>query len=182
VSATGVDVGPIAIVDVDYAADGSSARAACVLLRRFADERAIEEHVVDVGAVAPYHPGRFFERELPCLLEVLARARERPAVVVIDGYVTLDAAGAPGLGAHLHERLGGAVAVVGVAKRAFRGAPMAAPVLRGGSARPLYVTARGLDVADAARLVGAMHGAHRIPTLLRRVDRLARGLVRPGER
>jgi len=169
-------VEPIAVVDVDYAPDGASARAACVVARHWTDARAVEERVADVGAVAPYRPGRFFERELPCILQVLALAHERPAVVVIDGYVTLDAEGAPGLGAHLHARLNGAVAVVGVAKRRFGGAAMAAPVLRGGSARPLYVTATGVDLALAARLVGEMHGAHRIPTLLARADRLARGL------
>jgi deoxyribonuclease V len=63
--------------------------------------------------------------------------------------------------------------VVGVAKRPFRGAP-ALEVLRGASARPLYVTAIGIDAAHAADGVRRMHGAHRIPTLLTRVDRLCR--------
>ncbi|WP_437898538.1 hypothetical protein [Sorangium sp. So ce124] len=49
-------------------------------------------------SVRPYRPGAFFERELPCLLEVLGRVRARPAALVIDGYVELDQAGAPGLG------------------------------------------------------------------------------------
>jgi deoxyribonuclease V len=40
---------------------------------------------------------------------------------------------------------------------------------------PLFVTAIGMDVADAAALVRGMHGAHRIPTLLGWVDRLAAG-------
>ena len=41
--------------------------------------------------------------------------------------------------------------------------------------RPLFVTARGMPAADAARLVESMHGGHRIPTLIARVDHLARG-------
>jgi deoxyribonuclease V len=170
---------PIAAVDVDYAGDGASARAACVVARGWTDSRAVEERVAAIGAVAPYRPGHFFERELPCILQVLTLVREQPAVVIIDGYVTLDAGGSPGLGAHLYERLSREVAVVGVAKRPFRGASMATEVFRGASARALFVTALGIDVADAAQRVAAMHGAHRIPTLIGRADRLARGLDRP---
>ena len=39
----------------------------------------------------------------------------------------------------------------------------------------LFVTAAGIDVAAAARGLKSMHGAHRLPTLLARVDALARG-------
>ena len=63
--------------------------------------------------------------------------------------------------------------MIGVAKTAFAGAP-AVPVVRGDSARPLYVTAAGLDPQLAARHLAAMHGPHRLPTLLKRVDTLAR--------
>jgi deoxyribonuclease V len=45
---------------------------------------------------------------------------------------------------------------------------------RGASARPLYVTAAGMPRADAADLVRAMAGRHRMPDALRRVDTLAR--------
>ncbi|XYI00288.1 endonuclease V [Sorangium sp. So ce1128] len=167
----------IAVLDVHY--EGEGARAACLIAERWTDAAASEEQIATLPSVRPYRPGAFFERELPCLLEVLGRVRARPAALVIDGYVELDEAGAPGLGAHLHERLGGAFAVVGVAKTAFRGSRFAAHVCRGSSQRPLFVTARGLDLGDAARLVQAMHGAHRIPTLVARADALARGRARP---
>jgi deoxyribonuclease V len=36
------------------------------------------------------------------------------------------------------------------------------------------VTAVGIDLAEAARRLGEMHGPYRIPTLLKRVDRLCR--------
>lgn len=55
----------------------------------------------------------------------------------------------------------------------------AARVLRGCSARPLYVTAAGMEVAEAARVVAAMAGDHRMPEALTLVDRLARGLREP---
>jgi deoxyribonuclease V len=66
--------------------------------------------------------------------------------------------------------------VIGVAKTAYAGSTFATPVLRGTSAKPLYVTARGIARDEAARLVRSLHGEHRIPTLLERVDHLARGL------
>ena len=61
------------------------------------------------------------------------------------------------------------------AKNPYRGSGFATPVLRGGSKSPLFVTAAGMDVAEAARHVEGMHGKHRIPTLLGWVDRLAAG-------
>ena len=48
------------------------------------------------------------------------------------------------------------------------------PVLRGKSTRPLFVTSAGIDVQKSAELVAQMHGAHRLPTLLKAVDQLVR--------
>jgi deoxyribonuclease V len=165
----------IAFVDVHYHA--TDATAACVIAHRWTDAAPTEVAVVSVADIAPYAPGRFYERELPCLLAVLERLRTAVEVIVVDGYVILDEHGTAGLGGHLHARLGGEKAVVGVAKTAFRGSGFATAVLRGTSLRPLYVTAMGMEVEHAARLVASMHGDHRIPTLLGLVDRLARGTV-----
>ncbi|HSO39705.1 MAG TPA: endonuclease V, partial [Labilithrix sp.] len=111
--------GPVAFLDVQYAGEGGV--AAAVVASQWDAAVAEEEHVVTVPSVLPYRPGAFYERELPCLALVLARVRAALRVVVVDGYVELDEHGAPGLGAHLHDQLGGAVAVVGIAKTAFRG-------------------------------------------------------------
>ena len=51
---------------------------------------------------------------------------------------------------------------------------------RGNSKSPLFVTARGVSASDAALHVKQMHGPHRIPTLLARVDGLARGRFKAG--
>ena len=68
------------------------------------------------------------------------------------------------------------IPVIGVAKTGFQGADVVAEaVLRGKSERPLWVTAEGIEVDRAARWIRQMHGPHRIPTLLKRVDRLCRG-------
>ena len=163
----------MACVDVDYREPG--AVAACVLFRSWTDERPASEVVVRIDAVAPYEPGRFYRRELPCLLAVLGAIDERPRVIIIDGYVWLGDEHDPGLGAHLHRVLGGQAAVIGVAKTKFHGARLAREMLRGGSRAPLYVTAAGMDAAGAADHIQRMHGPYRIPTLLRRIDQLCRG-------
>lgn len=162
-----------ACVNVQYRA--TEAVAACVVFREWTDERPERELTVRVPSPAAYEPGRFYLRELPCLLAVIEPLRASLEVVVIDGYVWLDADGRRGLGAHLHEALGRAVPVVGVAKTAFAGGGFAVAVLRGVSKRPLYITGAGVEAAAAADLIRSMHGGFRIPTLLARVDRLARG-------
>jgi deoxyribonuclease V len=157
-------------VDVDYRA--TEVVTACVGFRTWTDAApAIEVVTRSPGAAAAYQPGNFFQRELPPLLVALRRLTVPPAIIVVDGYVWLEP-GVPGLGARLHDALG--IAVVGVAKSPFAGAIDARVILRGTSLDPLYVTAIATDVDAAATGVRAMHGPHRLPTLLKRVDRLAR--------
>jgi deoxyribonuclease V len=162
-----------AAVDVGYP-DTGGATAALVLSDEPTFGKLTDSLVVHRDEVAPYRPGAFYERELPPLLAVVAMLDSPPDLLVVDGYVTLDPAGRPGLGAHAHEALG--VPVIGVAKTAFRGATHAVPVLRGGAQRPLFVTAVGLPVDEAAHMVRAMSGQHRLPEALRRVDMLSRRL------
>jgi deoxyribonuclease V len=115
-------------------------------------------------------PGQFYLRELPAIEAVLATT-DPMDLLVIDGYVTLDPHGRPGLGAHLHTDTG--VAVIGVAKTAFATATHAIAARRGTATQPLYVTAAGLNPRRTAAIVAAM-AAHRLPDALRRVDTLAR--------
>jgi deoxyribonuclease V len=165
-------------VDVHYL-DNSSARAAVVAA---GDERFSLITYTDtamVSAPAPYHSGAFYRREFPALKAIIP-ASARLALVVIDGYVDLDAAGRPGLGAYVQAEFG--VPVIGVAKTAFRTATHAAQVRRGRSSRPLYVTAAGLLIPEAARLVAQMAGQFRLPDAIKLADRLARGLEDPTRR
>jgi deoxyribonuclease V len=171
----------IGCVDVDYRDAGVT--AACVGFLAWSDELArIEVVVRSPGRPAAYQPGAFYERELPYLLEVLARMPPLE-LVIVDAYVWLGP-DHPGLGARLHDALGGATPVVGVAKTRFAGAEAGAGAIevalvrRGDSDRPLFITAAGLDPATAARYLSSMHGEFRIPTLLRRADALARGHAR----
>jgi deoxyribonuclease V len=160
-------VGRYGAVDVYYPATGATAALVTAVDATFG---AVDgEHVVHVAEVAEYRPGAFFERELPPIVAVVeGHALD---LLVVDGYVTLDPTGRPGLGQHIHHELG--IPVVGVAKTAFCGATHAFEVFRG-SRRPLLVTAAGLAPADAADLVRAMAGPHRLPDALKRVDTLSR--------
>ena len=177
-------------VDVDYR---TSRVVTAVLAFESWESEAASSEVVSCSDAAPaeYVPGSFYERELPYVLAGLAGlgrvaglaglgepadaqpGAARARAVIIDGYVWLGA-GRPGLGAHLHQALGQRTPVIGVAKRRFHGASDAVAILRGTSQVPLFVTAVGIDVAEVAAGVQRMHGAHRIPTLLKRVDRLSR--------
>lgn len=161
----------LACLDVFYV--GSKAWSACVVFDGWRATAAARKLVREFHDVAEYEPGNFFRRELPCLTGVLRELPDTPDVVVIDGYVWLDSAGRPGLGAHLYDALGRAIPVVGVAKSEFEGAP-AVKVLRGKSKTPLYVTSAGVDAELAAENIRQMSGEHRIPSLLKLADQLCR--------
>jgi deoxyribonuclease V len=158
----------------DVAYQGAEANAAAVLFDSWTDSSGRREIVTRVPAGAGYSPGEFYRRELPCLLALLELVGEPLELLIVDGYVWLGEEKRPGLGAHLYEALGRSAVVIGVAKSGFAGGAGAVPVLRGRSRRPLFVTAAGMDAGVAAHNIAAMHGEHRIPTLLKRADQLSR--------
>lgn len=160
-------------VDVDYREDGSAV-AAAVAFADWTSGTISQTLLRHIRSVAPYRPGHFFERELPCILAVLADFSARPETIIIDGYCVLGSDRRNGLGAHLYRALGSGTPIVGVAKTRFRDTPSDTEVLRGGSARPLYVTGIGIDARTAKARVASMHGEHRVPTVLAAVDRACR--------
>src|SRR5262245_105097 len=160
----------IACVDVAY--QGTRARAAGIAFRDWLEDSVVEERVLSLCDIEPYKSGQFFIRELPCLLAVL-RVLPPMQVVLIDGYVWLEE-NRPGLGAHLYQALEGRVAVIGVAKSRYLVAENVQVIVRGKSKQPLYISAVGLSIAEAAEHVRSMHGPYRMPTLLKKVDLLSR--------
>ena len=124
--------------------------------------------------MAPYEPGAFYKRELPCLLALLQDIEPALSAIVIDGYVELGPDGTPGLGWHLHRAIGGSPPVVAIAKSEYAGTPDRCRLLRGTSKRPLFVTAIGMPLDRARALVAGMHGGSRIPTVLQLADRACR--------
>lgn len=159
-------------VDVCYGERGAT--AAGVLFRRWDDPRPAEEYLAFVEDVAEYVPGSFYKRELPCILALLEKIDRTPDIIVVDGYVWLNREKKPGLGAYLFRALGKRVPVIGVAKSPYGKAESEWEVYRGRSRKPLHVTATGMDETSARELIGKMSGNHRIPTLLKHVDRLCR--------
>jgi deoxyribonuclease V len=162
----------ILAIDVDYRQ--GKAVAAGVLFRDWKDEAPIKEMTTDCDLVHDYVPGEFYRRELPCLLKLLEQVDIDLNTIVIDGHVYLGKDRTPGLGRYLYDALDKQIAVIGVAKTAFKDTPASTEVRRGTSKRPLYVSAAGIDEASAQRYIQAMHGRARIPTLLKRVDHLCR--------
>jgi deoxyribonuclease V len=162
----------IAATDVHYF--NNSAVAGAILFEYWRSGQPAIAVRQSLTKVEPYEPGHFYKSELPCLLKVLERVKNQFEMVIIDGYVWLDAENRPGLGVYLQQALGENIPIIGVAKSKFKEALYAKSVLRGRSSRPLYVTAIGIGVAVAAKHIENMHGRHRIPTLLRVVDMLCR--------
>lgn len=168
--AGGSELSGYAAVDVHYPAAGG-ANAALVVAADSRLATVVAERTAQLAEVAPYQPGVFYARELPAMRAVLTGAGHLD-LLVVDGYVQLDPHGRPGLGAHAHAEFG--IPVIGVAKSMFRTATHAIEVRRGTARKPLYVTAAGIAVDQAAELVRRMAGPHRIPDALRRVDALSR--------
>jgi deoxyribonuclease V len=162
----------IAAVDVHYSEERST--AATVIFNHWQADVPSSRLVRSFAPASGYQPGAFYLRELPPIVAIFEELLMLPDIAIIDGYVSLSA-GKPGLGAHLFNALDRRVAVIGVAKTEFVGAPSIA-LLRGSSRAPLFITAAGIDVDTAADHIASMHGENRIPTLLKLVDQLSRGI------
>lgn len=171
-SASAKMISMIGCVDVDYR--DKRAVAGGIAFRDWLDDDVVAERAVSLQGIQPYQSGQFFIRELPCLLAVL-RVLPPLEVILIDGYVWLEE-NRPGLGAHLYQSLDRRIPVIGVAKTRYFGAENVQEITRGKSKIPLYVSAAGLSVRQAAEHVYSMGGPYRIPTLLKRVDLLSKTL------
>lgn len=162
----------ILAVDVDYG--DSSAKVAGVTFSNWDDQEPEKIYLTQIVGIAKYIPGSFYKRELPCILSLLSEHSLTPDVIVIDGYVYLNGIDKPGLGKHLYNALGGDIAIIGVAKRAFKDIDNKFALYRGESKNPLYVTAVGIDIHKARKAIVQMHGKYRNPTLLKKVDQICR--------
>ncbi|MFS1523798.1 endonuclease V [Microbulbifer sp. 2304DJ12-6] len=162
----------ILAVDVDYRID--NAIVAGVTFSGWSDEapdRVIHSKITNVRS---YQSGQFYRREMPCILKLLNDYDLTPDIIVIDGYVVLGQELKPGLGMRLYETLDKKIPIIGVAKTAFKDSKSESEVFRGESKKPLYVTAVGIGDQIAKNYISSMHGKHRMPTLLKLVDRECR--------
>ncbi|NPA94948.1 MAG: endonuclease V [Thermodesulfobacteria bacterium] len=162
-----------AFLDVAY--QETTALAVAIITKANDTETIVNRYWRETSAPHEYVPGKFFKRELPCILRVLDEVKEPLEVVFIDAYVWLPD-GRPGLGAYLFESLGSTTPVVGIAKNRFytgQERHLFRKVYRGKSRRPLYVTAAGMGVEDAAQLVTRLAGPFRIPSPVKAAHSLA---------
>jgi deoxyribonuclease V len=162
----------ILAVDVQYV-DGKGFVAG-VLFDSWDSSTATDEFISVAEIDEEYVPGQFYKRELPCILMLLNDHALSPDIILVDGYVLLDDDESPGLGKYLYDALKGSVMVIGVAKNRYAGIGEQHAVYRGGSRNPLYVTAAGVGIEVARENILSMHGRHRVPTLLKHADKLAR--------
>jgi deoxyribonuclease V len=147
-----------AALDVHYAKE--KAFAACIVFNTWFDSEPAETYSAVVPFPSRYRAGRFYERELPCLLAVLNHTKHRYSTIVIDGFV--------------HLNLSYSTVVIGVAKSPLKMAECFVPIFRGKSKKPLYISSAGCGVEKAATSILNMHGPCRIPTLLLLADQHAR--------
>ncbi len=164
----------ILATDIYYYDD--KAKAVALTFEHWTDEVAKQVFTCQLNTVTEYVPGEFYKRELPCILEVLKQTElSRVEAIIVDGYVILDNQGKIGLGGHLFQALNGTIPVIGVAKTNFAdNTRHVARVLRGESQRPLFVTAMGMGLSDAAGHIQSMAGQFRLPTLLKEVDKISK--------
>ena len=159
-------------IDVHY--EDNAAYAAGVLFEHWSDSSPAQTVRCERHGLANYEPGQFYKRELPVIIELLGSLPQPIETIVIDGYVQLGNEQRAGLGMHLWDALDRSSPIVGVAKNRFQNTPGEAELLRGSSAKPLFVSAVGVSLENAKQAIFAMHGEHRIPTLLKVVDQLSR--------
>ncbi|NHZ97896.1 endonuclease V [Massilia sp. CCM 8734] len=162
----------ILAVDVQYEQD--CGYVAGLLFERWDAMAPVATFSKQQMGVGEYVPGEFYKRELPCILALLGELDQLPETILIDGFVFLDGHAHAGLGKHLYDALDGKAKVIGVAKTSYAGIGDDYKLLRGDSIKALFITCIGLELAAAREHIAAMHGRHRMPVLLKTVDRLCR--------
>jgi deoxyribonuclease V len=160
-------------IDVHF--EGEGALAAAVAFDTWDAPQATRTYTTRVPRIEKARPGELDLRELSCIIQLLREHALEPELILIDGFVDLDAKETPGLGRHLFQALGGRVAVIGVSKSSHPALPPQFEVLREEESRPLLVTSVGIDIGAAKAGLRAMHGRKRVPTLLKLVGRVAKG-------
>jgi len=105
--------------------------------------------------VAPYEPGQFYKRELPCLLKLIKHnILSKIDIIIVDGHVYIDNDFKLGLGGYLYNELDQKIPVIGVAKRSFHNTEdVTKKIFRGQSKNPLFVSSIGVDLKTASDIV-----------------------------
>lgn len=167
-------------IDTYYRSD-SDAYTVGVLFENWQDSKPKEIISCHTSSFAPYIPGQFYKREMPCILDLLKQINiSNLDTIILDGFVKLPER--DGLGMHLWKELGlpSSLSIVGVAKTRFdKCESIALPVYRGKTAiKPLWVNTNGLiSNEEAVDRIKQMHGDFRIPDLLKLLDKETKKLI-----
>jgi deoxyribonuclease V len=186
------DFGPVRLVagtDVAFEDAGRITRGAVAVLE-FPSLELVEHAVARLPTRFPYVPGLLSFREIPALLEALARLGRRPDLVLCDGQGIAHPRRF-GLACHFGVLTG--LPCIGVAKSRLIGSHEEPPADKGGRAdlfdgdeligavvrsrsgvRPLYVsTGHRVGLESAVRYTLACCPRYRLPETTRWADRLA---------
>jgi deoxyribonuclease V len=179
----------IAGFDVGFEDDGSTARAAAVLLDA-ETLRVIDARIARIPARMPYIPGLQSFRELPALLLALEMLPHAPDLVFVDGH---GIAHPKRLGIASHFGVASGLSSIGVARKILVGTGQAPHPVRGAytplrhrgaqvgwllcsklECNPLVISpGHRVSMASAADLVMRFVGKYRLPEPTRLADRLA---------
>lgn len=154
----------------------NKAKTVCLAFEEWTTKDDFTVYSEVMEGIEEYIPGEFYKRELPCILSLLKKIKyEKIEVIIVDGFVYLDDNHKLGLGGHLYNYLEEKIPIVGVAKSNFASITNCKRELRRGkSSNPLFITAVGIDIDEAVRLINNMAGDFRIPTLLKHLDTLTK--------
>lgn len=152
------------------------AKTVCLAFDEWTAAESFEVYSEILENIEEYRSGEFYKRELPCILSLLNQIDlHKVQTIIVDGYVFLDDDGKPGLGYYLYKALNSEIPVIGVAKSNFATIDkLKRPVMRGDSKSPLFVTAIGIDLDEAAKNIGQMSGCFRIPAILKQLDSMTK--------
>ncbi|WDF59255.1 endonuclease V [Flavobacterium sp. KACC 22758] len=154
----------------------NKAKTVCLEFENWNEDKNFKVHAEIIDNVSEYIPGEFYKRELPCILSLLNQIDlKNIETIIVDGFVYLDDDKKYGLGGHLYEKLNNEIPIIGVAKTNFASIEKdKKALLRGDSAKPLFITSIGIDLEEAFQKVESMAGEFRMPTLLKELDRLTK--------
>lgn len=126
--------------------------------------------------IEEYKSGEFYKRELPCILSLISKIDlKKIEFIIVDGYVFVDDNSKLGLGGFLYEELNKKIPIIGVAKTDFISLTKnKISLLRGKSKNPLFISSIGVELNEAVKRIKQMNGENRIPTLLKRLDKLTK--------
>ncbi|WP_312766070.1 endonuclease V [Epilithonimonas sp.] len=163
----------ILALDVHYREEETKAVGVLFNWKDAVPQDVLIGYIEDVKA---YIPGQFYKRELPCLIKIIEKLDiSKLEAIIVDGHIYVDNDHNYGLGGKFYEILENKIPIIGVAKTPFyNNKETVTQIKRGESNNPLYISAIGIDLSTAAQKIRDMHGAFRIPNILKTLDQITK--------